>query len=118
MATTPEGKIQNAICKWLQSQHILFFRVNNMPVFDARLGGYRSMGEFAMKGIPDIIVIPPDGIFTGIEVKAPRGVQSADQKLFERRCVHNNGRYFLVKSLEEVIHKFESLKTLQSSKKE
>lgn len=116
--STPEGKIQNAICKWLRSQHIFFFRVNNAPVFDARLGGYRGMGEFAMKGIPDIITIPPDGIFTGIEVKAPRGVQSADQKLFERRCLQNNGRYILARSLEDVIHTFETFKTLQTLKRE
>lgn len=84
-----------------------------MPVFDPRIGGYRGMGEYAMKGIPDIIAVPPDGIFTGIEVKAPRGVQSPDQNLFERRCLQNKGRYILARSLEDVVHRFESLQLVK-----
>ena len=102
---TPEGKIQNAILKYLKSQGHFCFRVNNGAIHDAKLndgyGGYRSNPSL-MKGVPDIILIADDGVFVGIEVKAPKGIQSADQMLFERRCKLKNGRYHVVRSVEEV----------------
>lgn len=105
MAQTPEGKIQTAILKYLKQEGHFCWRNNSGAVYDQKLndgyGGYRSNPSL-MKGVPDIILIPKDGIFTGIEVKAPGGTQSADQQLFERRCKRNNGRYYLVKSLDEI----------------
>jgi len=104
---TPEGKIQNAILKHLKSQGHFCFRVNNGAVHDAKLnsgyGGYRSNPSL-MKGVPDIILIADDGVFVGLEVKTPKGVQSADQMLFERRCKLKGGRYHVVRSVEEVVH--------------
>lgn len=85
---------------------VFFFRVNNQPVFDPKLnsgyGGYRTMGKYALPGVPDIIVIPEDGIFTGIEVKGESGRQSPEQVLFEKRAKRHNARYMVAKSVEEV----------------
>ena len=66
---------------------------------------YRS--HVGLKGVPDIICIIPQGeegsgIFTGFEVKTPRGRQSPDQILFEKRCKRAGGRYYVVRSVEDV----------------
>ena len=102
---TPEGKIQTAILKYLKARGYFCWRNNNGAVHDQKMnngyGGYRSNPSL-MKGIPDIILIPDDGIFTGIEVKTPKGKQSADQMLFERRCKRKNAHYYLVRSLDDV----------------
>ena len=102
--STPEGKIQSAILKYLKEKKYFCWRQNNGATYDQKmnngLGGYRSNG--VMGGVPDIILIPDDGIFTGIEVKTKTGVQSAAQVLFERRTKRKNGRYYLVRSLDDV----------------
>jgi hypothetical protein len=57
--------------------------------------------------VPDIICIIPDketgvGQFVGVEVKAPKGKQSADQLLFEKRCKRNGGDYIVARSVQDV----------------
>lgn len=105
MATTTEGKIQTAIIKYLKGRGYFCWRNNNGATYDQKMnggyGGYRS-NPGLLKGVPDILLIPDDGIFTGIEVKTPKGKQSADQVLFERRCKRKNGRYYTVRSVDEV----------------
>lgn len=100
---TSEGKIQTAICKELRKRGVFFFRVNNMPVYDPKLGGYRSQGEYALNGVPDIIAILPGGIFCGLEVKSKTGKPSADQVFFHKRCERLGARYHVVRSVEEAV---------------
>jgi hypothetical protein len=106
--STPEGEIQLAICKYLREQGYFFWRSNNTPTYDPKmnngLGGYRSQGEFSQPGLSDICLVHGDnyGQFVALEVKAPKGRQSTDQKLFERRCGLSNARYHVVKSVDDV----------------
>ena len=101
--STPEGKIQKEILNFLRDHDIFHWRQNNQPLWDKNLnggrGGYRA--HIGIAGVPDIIAII-DGQFTGFEVKTPRGKQSADQVLFERRCKRAGGAYFVVRSVEDV----------------
>lgn len=101
-----EGEIQTQICKWLRSQSAFFWRNNTTPTFDKRLnngyGGYRGMGTYALKGVPDIICIDAYGNFVGIEVKSARGKLSPDQILFKKRCERHSGQYYVVTTLEEL----------------
>lgn len=86
----------------------MFFRTNNTPVFDRKLnnghGAYRSQGRFAAPGLSDIILIDKkkNGKAIFLEVKTPKGRQSTDQNLFEKRAYNNNAEYYLVKSLEDI----------------
>jgi hypothetical protein len=56
-----------------------------------------------MKGLPDIIVIKPGGLFVGQEVKTDIGKLSNDQKLFGNE-VHDVGtECYVVRSIDDVV---------------
>jgi len=44
-----------------------------------------------------------DGQYVGIEVKGPKGKQSAHQKEFQKKLEAAGGKYILAYSLEDVI---------------
>ena len=104
--STPEGKIQLAICKHLRKQGVFFWRSNNQPTYDPKMnsgrGGYRSQGEYAISGVPDIIAISKDGQFIGLEVKTPKGKQSTEQIFFQKRCERIGAQYHVVRSVDDV----------------
>ena len=54
-------------------------------------------------GWPDIEVILPGGTYCGIEVKTRKGVQSDIQKLTETKIRAVGGRYFIARSIDDVI---------------
>lgn len=67
--------------------------------YNAKLG-INISNPYVMRGTPDIIAVI-DGLFVGFEVKTPRGKQSPDQVLFEKRLTNAGGRYFVVRSVDE-----------------
>lgn len=74
-----------------------------MPVFDPKLGSYRGMGEFALKGIPDIFLLkPPHATLIGLEIKTPKGKQSPEQILFQKRLERSGGEYYVLRSVEDL----------------
>lgn len=83
-----------------------FFRLNNIPSFNRLDGGgftMRRLPKFTPRGLPDIIVVA-GGQFIALEVKSAIGKQSPDQKLIEAEIKKHGGKYFLVRSLEDVIN--------------
>lgn len=106
MATTPlEKEVQNSICEYLTLKKYFFWRNNTMPVFSRNNAGkmaFRSMGKYAMKGLPDIIIIK-NGKFIGVEVKR-QGITALrpEQEKFKSLCADNNAYYMVVHSLEEL----------------
>lgn len=80
-----------------------FWRSNNVGVYDPKGHFFRQMPKGSIKGVPDINVVDDTGHYIGIEVKAKKGIQSPDQKLFEQRCKENGAEYLLVRSVDEVI---------------
>lgn len=97
--STPEGKIQKEALSALKKAGVFCWRNNNTAIFDPKMNGYRSFN--GLKGVPDILAVI-NGRFTGIEVKTPRGRQSADQVLFQQRCERHGGKYYIVRSKEDV----------------
>lgn len=95
-----ETQIQSEICAYLNKQGYFFWRSNNVPVFDRNIGGYRSMGKYALKGVPDIILLKSG--FVGLEVKQPGKKLSADQVAFKKRVFDECGEYHMVTSVEDV----------------
>ena len=77
-----------------------------MPVWDKKLrsgyGGYRGMGAYARKGVPDIIAIDKHGTFVGVECKTPSGKLSPDQILFKKQLERRFGRYIVATSVSDV----------------
>ncbi len=97
-----EAQIQNAICDYLAYRNYFFWRQNTAGVWDSKNQTHRRQPKYAINGIPDIILIAK-GFFIGIEVKKQKGVQSENQKEFERRCNKAQGKYFLVRSVDEIM---------------
>ena len=104
--TTPlEKEIQNEICEYLKQGGYFFWRNNTIPVFSRNNAGkmaFRSMGKYAMKGLPDIVLIL-QGHFIGIEVKR-EGINMLrpDQETFKKLCKVHGASYIVVHSLEDV----------------
>lgn len=96
-----EADIQRAICDYLALKRYFFFRVNTIPVYDPTRQVFRAMPKYALRGVPDIVIIK-DGKFIGLEVKTPNTKQSLDQCQFEVNCKANGGRYHVVRSVYDV----------------
>lgn len=97
--STPEGKIQLEILKYLRAHGVFCFR-NQPSTYNHKLHIYQS-NPYVMKGTPDIIAVI-DGKFVGIEVKTPTGRISADQILFKKRLEANGGVYILARCIGDV----------------
>ena len=72
-------------------------------------GGSRHPGEArklkdmgTRPGVADLSFVLPCGRAAFIELKAPKGRQSPDQKAFEADCATNNAPYAVCRSIEEV----------------
>ena len=66
-----------------------------------REGRWFSQPKYSKNGVPDIILVK-DGKFVGLEVKRPKGKQSAHQLAFETDCKKAGGEYYIITSVEEV----------------
>lgn len=97
-----ETQIQASICDYLAMKGYFFWRVNNIPVYDTTRKIYRALPKYTPKGISDIIVIIK-GIFYGLEVKTDKGRQSPEQKIFQEDVERSGGKYFIVRSIDDVI---------------
>lgn len=109
MATTlsksSESEIQTSICEYLDMKRRFFFRLNNIPAFNRQEGGgftMRRLPKFTPRGLPDIIVVA-GGAFVALEVKSATGKQSPDQKIIQSDIERHGGKYFVVRSIDDVI---------------
>lgn len=96
-----ETSIQSSICEYLARRRHFFHRVNQIPVYDSKRGAYRAWPKYSLKGFPDIIVMW-HGFPVFLEVKAPKGKQSPEQKEFEARCDEQGIEYHVVRSIDDV----------------
>jgi hypothetical protein len=105
---TPEGAILKCIMDYLAAKHIFALRMNT--------GAMQIEKRFMRFGIPgqaDILAFLPCGVDargrwsecvvpTWIEVKTPKGVQSALQKSFQQLVVERGHIYILARSIDDV----------------
>ena len=98
-----ETPIQASILDFLKMKGVFCYR-NQKGIIPIRRGraivGQRKGDKFT-NGMPDIVAIV-DGVYVGIEVKTEDGVQSPDQKRWQKMIEEANGLYFLVHSWEEL----------------
>ena len=103
-----ESEIQSQIIDYLQFMEnvgILFFqRTNNIPVSQTQNGKrvFRRMAKGQKKGFPDIVVLK-NGVSIGLEVKTETGKQSKEQKAMENLMKKNGGKYYIVRSVKDVM---------------
>lgn len=97
-----EKDIQEVVCQYLSLKKHFFWRNNNVPIFDVTKKTFRSMPKFAMKGVPDVIVLVDGGFFVGLEIKRPGKKLSPDQVEFKRRCDEIGAEYYLISSVDDL----------------
>jgi hypothetical protein len=101
-AVASENTTQNTICEYLTLRRYFFWRQNSVGAYDPVKQTFRSLPKYAMRGVPDIIIIHK-GQFIGIEVKSKTGKQSQAQADFQAHCERNGGRYMIAKCVDDVI---------------
>lgn len=99
--TVKEGEIVKAIkdyLGYLELLHKIYFVRVGTGSFKAVSGHWFRTGK---TGCPDFIVCK-DGKFIGLEVKTDEGEQSSEQKIAEASIMKCGGKYFVVRSVDEV----------------
>ncbi len=81
--------------------HSYSFRNNSFAGHIERRDGSRGFIRNASKGTPDRILLLA-GKFVGLEFKTVAGKQSADQKLAQEAIEEAGGRYFIIRTSEDV----------------
>lgn len=98
---TPETIVMRKICDYLADRNYVFWRANNMPVYEPRKKIFHAMPKYSMKGVADIqVILYGQSIF--VEVKAPQGVQSKDQKKFQELVTKAGAKYGIVRSVNDL----------------
>lgn len=107
MAINPETIIVNecliAMNTYATQAGLKAFRVNSGGVYDAARGTYRKQGQFAAKGISDIVVLARGGKTIWMEVKTPTGHLQDSQREFAATCERCGLPYEVVHSKEEAL---------------
>jgi len=102
MKKITEATIQRACLDylaWYSKQNKIYFFRSGAGHVALESGRRFKTGK---PGCPDITVCGHGGQFIGVEVKTPKGRQSATQKQAEAEIVAAGGRYELVRSLEDI----------------
>ena len=97
----PEKHIQLQIIKYLSLKG---FSVGKIKTQGARIGNRFILDPYHFKGVADLLVFTPQLAF--IEVKAPGGRLSDDQKDFQKLCINAEIKYILAYSLDDIIKLF------------
>jgi hypothetical protein len=100
-----ESDIQDSICEYLEMKHHFFWRQNNTPIAQKGKDGiyfFRRMSKYAMKGVPDIMVITDGGYVVFLEVKRPSKKLSPDQVIFKQKCEDKGCEYYRITSVDQL----------------
>jgi hypothetical protein len=97
-----EHSIQVQIINWLRWNKIYCFAIGNGGKRNAVTGAILKK-EGVLAGVADIQVLLSSGKSIFLEVKTPKGRQSPSQKEFQKEVEALGFRYYIVRSLEDVI---------------
>lgn len=100
-----EGSAQSSILDYLLLEmvlgHLFVQRINNTPIYDSKIGKYRSLSKGQSAGFPDIFVMKKRrAIF--FEVKSSTGRQSKDQIAMQKMLEDQDAEYYIVRSIDGV----------------
>ena len=97
-----ESETQKAILEWLAWKHVFHYRNNSGAfVMPETATHARRFFRAGVVGAPDIVCVI-NGQYVGIEVKAPKGRQSENQKEFQAQLEVAGGKYILAYSIDDV----------------
>lgn len=95
-----EKEIQATCFQYLRLQGIFAFKTPNIGTYKQKTGKYIPAQT---KGIPDAIMHWPLDNISYIEFKAHGGKLSEAQKDFQRQCDKDRIRYYVVRSLDDLM---------------
>ena len=115
----PEHALQNTILQYLALEKVWAIRLNTstMIVEDAHGKKRPVKSHSGGKGVADILALPES--FCGeclgiipfwIEVKAPEGKQTPEQKSFQLDVVQRGHRYLVAYSIEDVVKELKRIR--------
>lgn len=105
-----EHRIQCACVRWFRYQYPMFRRL----LFAVPNGGARSKAtagklkaEGVVAGVSDLILLVGRGSYKGlcIEMKRPKGTQSAEQKAWQRDVEQEGYLYIICRSFDDFVQK-------------
>lgn len=106
-----ENAVSLPVGKYLEQRGRCFWRSNNIPAFNRTQGGgfiMRKLPKFTPRGLPDFFVVAAGQIYA-LECKRPKTetsaktYQSKEQKEWQAGFEKHGGRYFVVRSVEDVM---------------
>lgn len=109
----PEAAIQRLIIDWLSVERIWHRRMNSGATVIPSARGNRFI-RYGSVGMADILAtFQHKGRLSvvWIEVKAPKGVQSEAQAMFEEEVQEQGHVYLLARSLDDVTQLFDDLRS-------
>lgn len=122
---TPEGLIKYGIAAILLRCHSSFgvdcyFWYNaSTGIFDPRTRRFRrNNSRHSIKGVSDILGLLEDGTFIAVEVKAPKGRATVEQKKFLEKINSMGGIGLLVFGVDDFKQKFKSALEIHKNKKD
>ena len=121
-----EHNIQVQIVGWLRAnlcRSAIFFAVPNGGSRATKVGkngktfsleAVRMKKEGVTSGVADIMVLSQDGPPIGLEVKTQRGRQSKNQKWWQGELEAVGGKYFIVRSVDDVVSAMKEVGLIKS----
>lgn len=103
MPKQSENNVVHAICQYLEYRPHFFWRQNSVGVYDSARQTFRSLPKYAIRGVPDILVLAFHTIVF-VECKTDKGVQSQAQKDFQMEVESRGYTYILARSVDDVIN--------------
>ena len=111
-----ESVIQRAVMdylQWFSNSHKLYFFRSGAGNIKTEQGHYFKTGK---PGCPDISVCYQSK-YWGIELKGPKGRQSALQKKAEKEILAAGGQYLIIRSLDDIKRVFPFKKEAKNGNK-
>jgi hypothetical protein len=105
MRNQEEHKLQVAICRYLDlAEKFPFFAIPNGSLRN-KLVAVKLKMEGVKSGVSDLFLMISNENWNGIfmEVKTAKGVQSPNQKAFQKQAIENGYYYAVVKSVDDCI---------------
>lgn len=100
----PEASLQRTVCEWLKLArlpNVIYFAVPNgmqsHPIIVARM---KAQG--LLPGVADLCIVK-DGRAYFLELKAPNGIQSPEQRSFQMACIAAATPYAIARDIKEAV---------------
>jgi len=101
MKRGPEAKLKAAVIPALKASGLMWWRNNSAMVPISFPGQKTRFMQVGTKGLPDIMLVGKDGCLWCLELKAPKGKLSDDQKKFRSGVMGTSIHFFVVRTEQQ-----------------